>query len=413
MEILHPRCSGLDVHKKVVVATILVSDEHGLLTKETRSFETMTASLLTLSDWFTSYGVTHVAMESTGEYWKPIYNILEENFEVLLVNAQHIKAVPGRKTDVKDSEWIADLLRHGLLKASFIPPKGQRELRELTRFRSTFVKERATLINRLQKALEGANIKLASVVTNIEGVSGRAILDAIIDGQASPEAMADLAKGRLRAKRDALEQALVGRVQAHHRFILQELLCQIDSLDETIARFDTEILEYCRPFEAAIERLDTIPGVARETAEVIVSEIGTDMSRFPTANHLASWAGVAPGNHESAGKRLSGKTTKGNKALVVALTQAAWAASHTKQTYLSAQYRRLATRRGRKKALVAVAHSILIIAYHLIKDVETYQDLGSNYFDRRNPEATEKRLVHRLEQLGFKVSLDPILPIAA
>lgn len=413
MEILHPRCAGLDAHKKVVVATVLVSDEHGRLTKETRSFETMTASLLALSDWLTSYGVTHVAMESTGEYWKPIYNILEENFEVLLVNAQHIKAVPGRKTDVKDSEWIAELLRYGLLRASFVPPKGQRELRELTRFRTTFVKERATLINRLQEALEGANIKLASVVTNIEGVSGRAILEAIIDGQASPKVMADLAKGRLRAKRDALEQALVGRVQAHHRFILQELLCQIDSLDETIERFDKEIQDYCRPFEDAIERLDTIPGVARETAEVIVSEIGTDMSRFSTANHLASWAGVAPGNHESAGKRLSGRTTKGNQALVSALTQAAWAASHTNNTYLSAQYRRLASRRGRKKALVAVAHSILIIAYHLIKDGETYQYLGGNYFDRRNPEATEKRLVRRLEQLGYIVHLDHGLPVAA
>lgn len=413
MEILHTHCSGLDVHKKVVVATIIVSDEHGQLRKETQSFETMTGSLLTLSDWLTHYGITHVAMESTGEFWKPIYNILEENFEVVLVNAQHIKAVPGRKTDVKDSEWIADLLRHGLLKASFIPPKGQRELRELTRFRTTFVKERANLINRLQKALEGANIKLASVVTNIEGVSGRAILDAIIEGNASPEAMANLAKGRLRTKRDVLEQALMGRVQAHHRFILQELLCQIDSIDETIARFDTEIQNYCRPYEAAIERLDTIPGVARETAEVIVSEIGIDMSRFPTANHLASWAGVAPGNHESAGKRLSGRTTKGNQALVAALTQAAWASSHTKNTYLSAQYRRLASRRGRKKAIVAVAHSILIIAYHLIKNEEMYQELGSNYFDRRNPEATEKRLVRRLEQLGYKVSLNRVLPVAA
>lgn len=413
MEILHTHCAGLDVHKKVVVATMIVSDEHGQLTKETQSFETMTGSLLALSDWLTRSGITHVAMESTGEYWKPIYNILEENFEVVLVNAQHIKAVPGRKTDVKDSEWIADLLRHGLLKASFIPPRGQRELRELTRFRTTFVKERANLINRLQKALEGANIKLASVVTNIEGVSGRSILEAIIDGQASPEAMADLAKGRLRTKRDALERALAGRVQAHHRFILQELLCQIDSIDETIARFDAEIQAYCRPFEAAIERLDTIPGVARETAEVIVSEIGIDMSRFPTAKHLASWAGVAPGNHESAGKRLSGRTSKGNQALVAAQTQAAWAASHTKNTYLSAQYRRLTSRRGRKKAIVAVAHSILIIAYHLIQKEETYQDLGSNYFDRRNPEATEKRLVRRLEQLGYKVSLDRPMPVAA
>ncbi|MCI0419730.1 MAG: IS110 family transposase, partial [Acidobacteria bacterium] len=346
----------------------------------------------------------------TGEYWKPIYNILEENFEVWLVNAQHIKAVPGRKTDVKDSEWIAELLRYGLLKASFVPPTGQREL---TRFRTTFIQERATLINRLQKALESANIKLASVVTNIEGVSGRAMLKAIIEGKASPAAMAALAKGRLRAKREALEQALVGRVQDHHRFILQELLCQIDSLEETIERFATKIQEYCRPFEAAIERLDTIPGVARETAEVIVSEIGVDMSRFPSANHLASWAGVAPGNHESAGKRLSGKTTKGNQALVTALTQAAWAASHTKNTYLSAQYHRLASRRGRKKAIVAVAHSILIIAYHLIQKQETYLDLGSTYFDRRNSEATAKRLVRRLEQLGYTIHIDQPTPIAA
>jgi transposase len=257
--------------------------------------------------------------------------------EVWLVNAQHIKAVPGRKTDVKDSEWIADLLRHGLLKASFVLPKGQRELRELTRFRTTFVKERATLINRLQKALESANIKLASVVTNIEGVSGRAILEALIEGQASPAAMADLAKGRLRAKREALEQALAGRVQDHHRFILHELLYQIDHLDETIGRFAAKIQDYCRPVEDAIEGVGTIPGVARETVEGIVSEIGVDMNRFPTANHLASWAGVAPGNHESAGKRLCGRTTKGTQALVTALAQAGWAAPHTRNTYLSAQ----------------------------------------------------------------------------
>jgi transposase len=269
------------------------------------------------------------------------------------------------------------------------------------------------LINRVQKALEGANIKLASVVTNIEGVSGRAILDAIIEGKATPEAMAELAKGRLRTKRDALEQALAGRVQAHHRFILQELLCQIDSLDETIERFDTEIQDYCRPFDVAIEHLDTIPGVARETAEVIVSEIGVDMSRFPTANHLASWAGVAPGNYKSAGKRLSGRTTKGNQALATALTQAAWAASHTKNTYLSAQYHRIASRRGRKKAIVAVAHSILIIAYHLIMDKQTYQDLGGNYFDRRNSEATAKRLVQRLEKLGYKINLERPIAVAA
>jgi transposase len=357
MDVLHTHCAGLDVHKKTVVATMIVPDNKGHSIKKTRSFETVTASLIELSDWLIEHSITHVAMESTGVYWKPIYNILEDNLELLLANAQHIKAVPGRKTDVKDSEWIAELLRYGLLKASFVPPRGQRELRELTRFRSTFVRERANLINRIQKVLESANIKLASVLTDIDGVSGRAMLRALIGGTASPAEMADLAKGRLKAKRDSLELALVGRVERHHRFILQELLNQIESLDATIAKFDQQILEYCRPFEAAVERLDTIPGVARETAEIIVSEIGIDMSRFPSADHLASWAGVAPGNHESAGKRLSGRTTKGNQALVDALTQAAWAASHTKNTYLSAQYRRIAARRGRKKALVAVAHS--------------------------------------------------------
>ena len=413
MEILHPRCAGLDVHKKVVVATIIVLGENGRATKETRSFETMTNSLLALSDWLMTNGVSHVAMESTGDYWKPIYNILENNLEILLVNAQHIKAVPGRKTDVKDSEWIAELLRHGLLKASFVPPKGQRELRELTRFRTTLIKERANLINRLQKALESANIKLSSVLTNIEGVSGRAILEALIEGRASPEAMAELAKGRLRTKREQLGEALVGRVEAHHRFILGELLCQIDNLDEGIERCNEQIEIYCRPFEEAVVRLDTIPGVARQTAEVIVAEIGTDMSRFPSADHLASWAGVAPGNHESAGKRLSGRTNKGNHALEDALSQAAWAASHTKKTYLSAQYHRLAARRGRKRAIVAVAHSILVIAYHLIQKHETYQELGADYFDRRNSEAIAKKLVSRLEHLGYKINITEKLPVAA
>jgi transposase len=297
MDIIHRNCAGLDVHKKIVVAAILVEGR----SKDIRSFGTMTADLLELSDWLMSRGVTHVAMESTGEYWKPIFNILENNFEVMLVNAQHISKVPGRKTDVSDAEWIADLLRHGLLTASFIPPVGQRELRELTRFRSTFVKERATLVNRVQKVLESANIKLASVASDVVGVSGRAMLEAIIAGTATPEQMAELSKGKLRSKREELSRALEGRVKPHHRFVLTELLSQIDSLEETIARFDQEIEEYCRPFEEAVALLDTIPGVARQTAENIVAEIGTDMSRFPTANHLASWAGVAPGNNESAG----------------------------------------------------------------------------------------------------------------
>lgn len=283
MDVIHTNCAGLDVHKKTMVAAIIVPGK-----QETRTFETMTSDLLSLSDWLLIMGVTHVAMESTGEYWKPVFNILENNFEVLLVNAQHIKAVPGHKTDVKDAEWIADLLRHGLLKASFIPPLGQRELRELTRYRSTFVKEKATLVNRVQKVLESANIKLASVASNVVGASRRAMLAAIIEGKATPTEMAELSKGRLREKREPLIKALEGKVKAHHRFVLTELLCQIDSLDETIARFDEQIEEYCRPFEETVVLLDTIPDIARQTAEVIVSEIGIDMSRFESANHLAA-----------------------------------------------------------------------------------------------------------------------------
>lgn len=409
MEVIHMHCAGLDVHKKVVVAALIVPDGAGGLLRETQSFKTMTADLLALSDWLIGQGVTEVAMESTGEYWKPIFNILENNFEVMLVNAQHISKVPGHKTDVSDAEWIADLLRHGLLKASFIPPEGQRELRELTRYRSTFVKERSTLVNRVQKVLESANIKLASVASSVVGVSGRAMLEAIITGTATPAQMAELSKGRLRSKRTELSQALEGRVKPHHRFVLTELLYQIDNLDETITRFNQQIEEYCRPFEEAVVLLDTIPGIARETAEIIVSEIGTDMSRFPTANHLASWAGVAPGNNESAGKKRSGKTTQGNKPLGVALNQAAHAAAHTKNTYLSAQYHRLAGRRGKKRAIVAVAHSILVIAYHMIIRKEPYHELGGDYFDQRRPEATAKRLVRRLEQLGFQVSLEQLM----
>jgi transposase len=412
MELVHSHCAGLDVHKKTVVACVIVLEERGVLQKETCTFGSMTSDLLALSDWLMSWGVSHVAMESTAEYWKPVFNLLEHNFEVLLVNAQHIKAVPGRKTDVKDAEWIAELLRHGLLKASFVPPLGQRELRDLTRSRSAFVRTRATLVNRVSKVLEGANIKLGSVASDVMGVSGRAMLEAIVAGQSSPEEMAALARGRMRAKRDLLAKALEGRVQAHHRFVLSELLAQIDSLDETIQRFNEQIEVYCRPFEEAVILLDTIPGVGRETAEIIVSEIGTDMSRFPSANHLASWAGVAPGNNESAGKRRSGKTRQGNKVLGAALNQAAHAAAATKNTYLSAQYRRLAARRGKKKAIVALEHSILVIAYHLIQRKEPYRDLGGDYFDKRRPEVTAKRLIKRLEQLGYSLSFQQSTALA-
>lgn len=404
MDVVHTQSAGLDVHKKIVVAAISVPDPASGWYKETRTFGTMTTDLLALSDWLTSHGVTHVAMESTGEYWKPVFNILEANFEVLLVNAQHVKAVPGRKTDVKDAEWLAELLKHGLLRASFVPPESQRDLRELTRYRTTFVRERATLVNRVHKALESANIKLTSVATDVMGVSGRAILAELIQGQATPEQMADLAKGRLRAKRDDLTKALEGRVKPHHRFVLTELLCEIDNLDEALARFDEQIQAYCRPFEEAVQHLDTITGVARTTAEIIVAEIGTDMSRFPSADHLSAWGGVAPGNDESAGKRRSGRTRPGNKALRTALTQAAQAAARTKNTYLAAQYRRIAARRGKKKAIMAVAHSILVIAYHLISRKEDYRELGGDYFDKRRPEATAKNLINRLEALGYTVT---------
>jgi transposase len=405
MDVVHSHCAGLDVHKKTVVAAIIVPERSQGWHRETRTFGTTTGELLALSDWLLAHGVTHVAMESTGEYWKPVFNLLEHAFEVLLVNAQHVKAVPGRKTDINDAHWIAELLRHGLLKASFVPPEGQRELRELTRARSTFVRERATLVNRVQKVLESANIKLGSVASDVLGASGRAMLEALIAGQAAPHEMAQLAQGRMRGKRELLAQALEGRVKPHHRFILTELLCQIDSLAETLSHFNERIEEHCRPFEEAVALWDTIPGVARTAAEIIVSEIGVDMSRFPSAEHLSAWAGVAPGNNESAGKRRSGKTRKGNRALTAALTQAAHAAARTKNTYLSAQYHRLAARRGKKRAILAVAHSILVIGYHLVQRHEPYRELGADYFDRCRPQVTANRLVRRLERLGFHVTL--------
>jgi transposase len=412
MQVVYERCAGLDVHKKTVVACVLLPDGQGGWGQEIRTFGTMTVELLALADWLLACGCTHVAIESTGDCWKPVFNILEGTCEVLLVNAQHVKAVPGRKTDVKDAAWLAELLQHGLLRASFIPPVAQRELRDLTRYRSTFIQERVTLINRVQKLLEDANIKLAAVASDIMGVSGRAILAALLTGHADPQALAELAKGRLRSKRDQLASALEGRVKPHHRFVLTELLSQIDSLDETIARFDAQIQAICGPFDEAVELLDTIPGVARRTAEMIVAEIGTDMTRFPSADHLASWAGVAPGNHESAGKRTSGKTRKGNRFLWTTLVQAAHAAARTRSTYLSAQYRRLAARRGKKRAILAVAHSMLVMAYYMIQRREPYRDAGADFFDRLQPEDTARRLVKRLESLGYHVTLQSPAPDA-
>jgi len=409
MEVLFTRCAGIDVHKRTVVVCRVVLTDEGEWLRETRTYATTTDDLLRLSDWLAAGGCTHVGLESTGEYWKPVFNLLEGSFEVWLLNAQHIQAVPGRKTDVRDAEWIAELLRHGLVRASFIPPRHQRELRELTRHRTNFVRERATLTNRVQKVLEGTNLKLASVVTNVLGVSGRAMLAAIMAGEEDPATLAGLAKGRLRKKREQLEQALAGRVQPHHRFLLAELLAQIDGPDETIARFDAEIARRCvaDEQEAIVQLLDTIPGVGRAMAELLVAEVGVDMGRFATPAHLAAWAGVAPGNNESGGRRRSGKTRKGNTWLKTALVQAAHGAARTKGTALAARYQRVAGRRGAKRAIMAVAHRLLLIVYHVIARREPYRELGADYLDRQRPAATADRLLLRLRQLGVEVQVRP------
>jgi len=406
MKVLYERCCGLDVHKKVIVACLIVPGPDMKPQKQIRTFGTMTQNLLDLADWLGSEGCTHVAMESTGVYWKPVYNLLEGQFELLVVNAYHLKAVPGRKTDVKDAEWIAELLQHGLVRGSFIPDRPQRELRELTRYRTSLVRERAREINRIQKVLEDANIKLASVVTEMTGVSARAMLQAIVEGSEEPEDLSNLARGRLKKKRPELELALAGRVTTHHRFLLAEQLAHLQFLDEAIQRVSEEIEARLCPFEDDIARLDTIPGVSRQTAQVILAEVGTDLERFPTSRHLASWAGLCPGNDESAGKRRSGRTRKGSPWLRGALVEVARPAGKTK-TYLGALYHRLAARRGSKRAAVAVAHTILVIAYHLLTRQQEYRDLGFNYYDELDRNAVQRRLVRRLEALGLEVSLQP------
>jgi transposase len=405
MDVVYERSAGLDLHKKTIVACVCAPGAAGQPQKTIRTFGTMTDDILALGDWLGSLGVTHVAMESTGVYWKPVWNLLENRFELLLANAQHIKAVPGRKTDVKDAEWIADLLRHGLLKASFVPDRFQRELRELTRYRTDLAQERAAEVNRLQKTLEGANIKLAAVVSEIDGKSAREMLEALVGGATDPKALAELARGRLREKTAELERALAGSFGPHQRFLVARHLALIDAYDDSIAQVSAEVAARTRPFEAELTRLDTIPGVARRTAEVLVAEMGADMTRFPSARHLAAWAGLAPGNYESAGKRKSGTTRKGNPALKACLVEAANAAARKKHSYAAAQYHRLAARRGRKRALVAVAHALLESAYYILKRGEEYRDLGPTYFDDRDREATCKRLTRRLEQMGYDVDL--------
>lgn len=414
MRVVHERCAGLDVHKKTVVACRIVPDGQGAWQSEIRTFKTMTNELLQLADWLAQVAVSHVAMESTGVYWKPVYNILEGQFEVLLVNAKHIKFVPGRKTDVKDAQWIAELLQHGLLKASFVPDVEQRELRELVRYRTHLIEERSREVNRVHKVLEDANLKLSAVATDIMGVSGREMLNAIIAGKDDPQALAQLAKARLRNKIDELEQALRGRIRDSHRLLLKLHLEHIDDLNAKLEQLEEEIERQMRPFDQnnLVERLDTIPGVDKKTAQVIIAELGIDMNRFRNAKAAASWAGLVPGKNESAGRNRSSRTNKANRYLKSALVQAAHAAGHSKDNYLSAQYHRLAARRGKKRAAVAVAHSILVIAYHIIKRGTEYVDLGNNYFDERKQETVQKQLIRRLEKLGLKVTVEPLIAVA-
>lgn len=408
MHILYERCCGLDVHKKTVVACLICSGKCGRTDRQIRTFGTATADLLELAEWLHAEKCTHVAMESTGVYWKPIYNLLEGDLQVLVVNAHHLKTVPGRKTDVRDAEWIADLLRHGLLRASFIPPAPQRELRDLTRYRTSLVMDRSRILNRIQKLLEDANIKLGDVVSDITGVSARSMLEALIAGVSDAHELAGLARGRLKAKHEQLVKALQGRFTRHHAFVLGEHLSFLDYLDEAIGRVSSEIEVRLAQHRSEVDLLDSIPGISPRTASLLLAEVGPDMTRFPSARHLASWAGMCPGNNESAGKRYSGQTRKGNKWLRQALMEAAHGAIRTKDTYLTAQYRRLAARRGKKRALVAVAHSILTIVYYVLTRREPYRELGGNYFDERDRKAVERRLVARLEHLGNHVSLQPV-----
>lgn len=436
MRLVYNRCAGLDVHKKTVVACRVRINEQNTWEQEVQTFGTMTCDLLQLLDWLQAWEVSHVAMESTGEYWKPVYNLLEDNVTVLLVNAQHVKHVPGRKTDVKDAEWLADLLAHGLLKASFIPAPPQRELRDLTRYRSTLVQERARAIQRLQKVLEQANIKLASVATDVLGVSGRRMLDALVVGQADAATMAALAKGRLRNKLPELEKALTGIVAPHQRFLLAQQLVHIDFLDEQIETVSQQITQQLETmptlppsatgcpaetdgpttetppapwsWQAAVDLLDTAPGVDQKLAQQVLAEMGINMQQFPTAHHFAAWAGLAPGNRQSGGKRYPTRVSDGNQHLRTILVQGAWAAVRTKDTYLAALYRRLSARRGKKRAIVAVAHSLGVSFYYMLARRQPYQDLGASYFDQRQKGVKTDWLLKQLHKLGYTVQLEPL-----
>jgi len=406
LQVWYARCAGLDVHQKTVVACVLLTQADGQERKAIRTFATTTMSLLSLADWLASEQVSHVAMESTGVLWRPVFNILEGQFQVILVNAQHMKAVPGHKTDVKDSEWIADLLRHGLLKASFIPPKPIRDLRDVVRYRKALVREQNREINRLQKVLETANIKLSSVASDVMGKSGRAMLEAMLAGESSAEVLAGLAKGRLRSKREPLREALEGRVEATHRTLLRHLLDHLACLEEQIAQLEGQIEQHLVPYQHQMNTLLQIPGIGRTVAASILGEIGVDMRCFPSDRHLSSWAGVAPGNKQSGGKRLKAGSTTGNTHLRAVLAEAVWAISHTHDNYLSAQYHRLAHRIGKKRAIVAVSHSLLIIIYHLLRDQQQFHDLGPHFFEQLDHERLRSSAVRRLEALGYRVTLE-------
>lgn len=402
---MYEKCAGLDVHKDSVYACVAKSQERGV-TKEVRSFGTTTQELLRLREWLEAEGVTHGAMESTGVYWKPVLNILEGALEVWLANATEVKNLPGRKTDVKDCEWLGDLMRHGLIRRSFVPEQGTYELRELTRYRTQVTRERASEVNRVQKILEGANIKLGSVVSDVMGKSGRAILEALAEGETDATKLAALAVDQvLKTKRTDLELALDGKMREHQRFMLKMLLRRIDDMEKVIAELDEEVKRRLHPFEETVRRLDGVPGIGKRAAEVILAEIGTDMSRFPTAGHLASWAGLCPGNNKSAGKRHGGKTRKGSKWLRAMMVEAARASTRKKDSYFQSKYLRLKARRGPKKAAVAQAHSLLVVVYHLLKRGTEYRDLGVSYLDERARVRVVDRLTRRLKKLGYDVTL--------
>jgi transposase len=408
MDILYPRCAAIDVHKRTAVVTLGVVGAEGQRHKQTRTYSTLLADLERLAAWLVEHGVTHVALESTGVFWRPIFNVLEaRGLVVVLANAAHVKAVPGRKTDVRDSEWLLDLMQHGLVRGSFIPPAPIRQLRELTRYRTNLIEEHTREVNRVQKLLEDMNIKLAMVATDTLGVSGRAMLAAIAAGEDEPRVLAALARGRLRKKQAELEQALAGRIQEHHRLLLRELLDHLAYLERAVQRLSEEIERRMAPFLAALELLCSIAGVKQRTAEVIIAEVGTDLSAWPSARHLCSWAALCPGNDESAGKRRSGRTRKGNRWLRAALLQAAWAATKVKGGYFGAQYRRIAKRRGEKRAAVAVAHSLLTTIYHVLTRGVYYEEPGATFFDRLEPGKLADYHRRRLEALGYEVNLAP------